>query len=388
MPYHRPVRGGKLRGPAVAWVGLALAGVATVGAAWAEPAEPRVRVRLSEGEGAVRIVSPALLGDGGTLARARKGGVEIHGERAGARIRLAGPGPHRVDGRRYRGAIELRASGDRLLVVNEVPLESYVAGVLLGEVYASWEAPVLRAQAVAARTYALYRREKTPPGRPFHLEAGTQGQVYLGLDGESAAAWAAVRATAGEILVWDGEPILAAFHSSAGGHTASADEVWGERLPYLVGRRVGGEEDSPDTYWRESWSAESLRRALAPAIRVGALRRVRVVERSPSGRVQRLRVEGTDGAAELSGRELRQALGPARIRSTLFHVREQEGRFVFVGSGRGHGVGMSQWGARALAQRGHGYRAILARFYPGARLVRLPVAEPVAPKRAAAGGAP
>lgn len=258
-----------------------------------------------------------------------------------------------------------------LAVVNEVPLERYLTGTLAREMYGSWDANALRAQAVASRTYALYRVE-SEPFAAWHLTAGTESQVYTGVEAESATVVAAVEATRGEILVHGGRPILAAFHSSSGGRTASAEEVWGEPRSYLVSVPVEDEWDSPDAYWRSSVTRGTLGRAAASlGADPGPITAVTVLERTASGRVARVRLEGERGELTCSGRQLRTALGESKLKSTLFEVREDEQGFVFVGSGSGHGVGMSQWGARAMARRGDDYRRILGAFYPGAEITRM-----------------
>jgi stage II sporulation protein D len=247
-----------------------------------------------------------------------------------------------------------------------------VAGALHREVSPGWEREALRAQAVAIRTYALHRMAIAPRGHLHDLEASPGDQVYGGMDAETNGARRACRETRGEYLAWSGRPILAAFHSSAGGRTASAEEVWGEPVPYLLSRAVAGEDGSPHAAWRLGVSAGELGAALARAGKsVGEPRELRILERSPSGRVGLLRVDGAAGSRTLSGKGLRAALGPQRLKSTLFDVRRSAGGFVFSGAGYGHGVGMSQWGARALAREGADYRAILERFYPGTRLRRL-----------------
>ena len=297
--------------------------------------------------------------------------VVVDGRERRGSAHFAAPGPHEVDGRLVHGAVELIRHSGGLRIVNELALEDYVAGTLLGEVSEGFGDVVLRAQAIAIRTYALHRRAH--PRAPGHdVEANTAAQVYLGVDGETPAARDATRATRGQILTFEGEPILAAFHSAAGGRTATAAEVWGRDVPYLVSVGVPGEEDSPDTYWRAPVSSEALGSALAAAGRdIGRVRDVRVARRTPSGRSARLRVQGSDGEVEVSGETLRRILGPTRLRSTLFEVRRSADGFVFVGSGNGHGVGMSQWGARALARRGSDPQRILAHFYPGARIERI-----------------
>lgn len=310
---------------------------------------PGIRVLLGERLDAVEV-------DGRTIRRERRWG---------------GPGPHEVDGRRVRGTVEIAKGPDGLRVVNELPLEEYVAGTVLGEVSETWGAELLRAQAVAIRTYALHRRA-VAGGRDYDVETDTRAQVYIGLDGETPAVLDAVAATRGEILTFDGEPILAAFHSTAGGRTASAAEVWGEDLPYLQSVRVPGEDDSPDTYWRARFTRDEIAAALASLGHdVGAPRDVAVLAHSPSGRALEVRVRGSRDVVLVSGEDLRRAFGARRMPSTLFDVRAAGDDFVFVGSGRGHGVGMSQWGARALASQGASHAQILARFYPGARLERL-----------------
>jgi len=333
--------------------------------------EASVRVLLHEGARSLTVQA-----HGGRERR-------IDARRAGAALRLPAPGPHRIEGRRYRGAIEIEAQPGGLRVVNELLLEAYVAGTLLGEVHEDWGDAVLEAQSVAIRTYALHRRAAAG-ARPWDVEADTRGQVYLGRDGESVTAWRAVDATRGQVLTWNGEVILAAFHGTAGGRTASAAEVWGRALPYLESVAVEGEDVSPDTYWRAPVSGDELGAALAALGEdVGRVERVAIAERTPSGRCASLRMQGSAGSAEVTATALRKALGERRLRSTLFELRPAPDGVVFVGSGRGHGVGMSQWGARAMAERGAGYRAILGRFYPGARLVSVPGAGAA---RADAGG--
>ncbi len=344
--------------------------------------EPAVRVLL------LRTREPVELHLGGDEVRvAMDGGALVSdGRRRGASLRFEAGGRVGVRGRGYRGAVQVHRDGDQLAVVNEVPLEQYVAGTLLAEIYGSWEDSVLRAQAVATRTYAMYRASRA--GRKhYDVEATQLGQVYRGLAAEAPRAWDAVRDTRGQYLAWGGRPILAAFHSASGGRTASSAEVWGRALPYLVSVDVGGEDASPDTYWRTYLSRREMARVLARRqIDVGAVRDVAVVSRSPSGRVAEIRVVGSRGERRLSPRELRRAVGTRVVRSTLFELRRDGPGFWIVGSGRGHGVGMSQWGARALARSGTPYPEILARFYPGTTLESLSLPAVSGPAPVSSGG--
>jgi stage II sporulation protein D len=342
----------------------AVAAVALTGAvAWPAAADD-LRVLLLESGRPVQVAGVRVAPAGA--------GLRVGNRTTGARWEAPGPGPHRAEAHRVRGALAVERSPGGLRVINRVPLEAYVAGTLGREIYPSWERETLRAQAVVTRTYALYQRARRR-AEAWDLQADTSHQVYGGVAAETPAIVAAVADTRGEILTYRGAPILAAFHSASGGRTASAREVWGESLGYLRSVEVAGEEISPDTYWRARIPAPTMRRAVASlGLRLGALREVRVAERTASGRAARVELVDDGGARRsLSGRALRDALGASRIRSTLFQIQRNGNDFVFVGSGHGHGVGMSQWGAQAMARRGASYREILAAFYPGTRVERV-----------------
>jgi stage II sporulation protein D len=257
-----------------------------------------------------------------------------------------------------------------LQVLNRVDLEDYVTSTVGGEMSPSWPQEALRAQAVAARTYVLHEAGKRRSSA-WDVRATIASQVYRGIVTETDETRSATRATRGEVLTYGGEPILAVFHSTAGGRTATAGEVWGEDLPYLRVVDVEEEDGAPHTYWRTQFTSTDLRDVLNTAgIKIGALEGFSVTRRTPSGRVERLEVRAPGELRELRGASLRSLVSALGLRSTLFDIRATADGFAFVGSGYGHGVGMSQWGARGLAERGMSYQRILARFYPGTRLER------------------
>ena len=335
---------------------------------------PLVRVLLESGVDAVRVSSQRQKS---LTIRVRGASLQVGGQPAGVVWESAGSGEHRVSraagGRDWQvpGRIRVRNVDARLLVVALVPLEAYVEGTVGREMPSSWESAALRAQAIVSRTYAL-RALREPKDPHYDVEATTASQVYGGEAEVAGSVLEAVRATRGLHLTHGGVPILAAFHSASGGRTAGAEEVWGLELPYLRSLEVEDEEHAPSTYWRAAVSRTTLRLALGRlGLDVGPLSRIEVSERWPSGRVKRVTVAGPNGERGFSGRLLRDALGPGVVKSTLFELRDRGEDIVLVGSGHGHGVGMSQWGAKAMAARGQDYREILAVFYPGATLTRM-----------------
>ena len=213
--------------------------------------------------------------------------------------------------RRYRGLVRVLPDGDRLQAVNQLGLEHYLASVVGSEMPASWPAEALRAQAVAARTYALAQLK---PEAPFDLRSTVASQVYRGTEAETDSTRSAVAATRSLVLSHGGSLIEAVFHSSSGGSTENSGELWTRQLPYLVSV-PDRDKLSPWHQWSVRFEPEQLRRAFQET--AGASR-IEVLAASSTGRVRRARVIGPAGSLDLSGSELRQRLG---LRSTLVQFR-------------------------------------------------------------------
>lgn len=263
----------------------------------------------------------------------------------------------------YRGRTELIRQGQGVTAINRVDLEEYLYSVVGSEAIPSWHQEALKAQAVAARTYALYQRTISA-NRLYDLETTTQTQVYKGISSEYISTQEAVKATAGQILTYHGKAILAAFHSSSGGHTENVEDVWSSRLPYLRGV-IDYDQRSPVFRWTKTFSSEELARRISGIGNVKAL----IPERTtPRGRIVTMRIVGDRGTKTLTGAQLRQALD---LRSTLFTVSAENGTFQINGRGFGHGIGLSQWGTYYLADRGVNYQRILAHYYQNARLTQM-----------------
>jgi len=305
-------------------------------------------------------------------------------------------GTVRVNGRDYRGTVELRRGTTGLTVVNVVGLEDYLAGVVGAEMgaRAPGEEESLKAQAIVSRTYALRNRGRWNQ-RGFDLVADVNDQVYVGVRNENPMAIAAVEATRGEILSYNGEPIEAFFSSTCGGRTEEGSAAFaGARRPYL--KAIDDTDPStgaswcaisPRYRWTERWTARQLTavlRASLPANRLPAARAtdltdIRILDRSESGRVATVSLIGRNGRTMVTGQAIRRVLAMSAggiLRSTNFQIRiDRTGgrieRIEIEGQGNGHAVGMCQWGAVGRARAGHDYAAILTSYFPGAELTRI-----------------
>ena len=301
-----------------------------------------------------------------------------------------------VDGRRYRGQLSIVLADSGVRVVNRVEVEAYLRGVVPRElgVRGASDRAALEAQAVAARSYAVTRLGNA--SRAFDVTATTSDQVYGGADAENALADAAVAATEGLVLMYDGRVVSAPYHSTCGGSTAAPDEIWQSgNEPYLqrVSDQIPGSDRfycdiAPRFRWERSWRGDSLAgiidryvRAYAAvtAASIGAVRSVTVDGLTPSGRVAALWIETDRGRYRLRGNDIRYVLrsaGGELLNSTYFSpemTRSPDGRLsrlTIRGLGYGHGIGMCQWGAIGRARAGQDFRTILRTYYPGTTVAR------------------
>ncbi len=265
-----------------------------------------------------------------------------------------------IGDRWYRGRTQVISTGQGLTAVNHVNLEHYLYSVLGSEMSANWPIEALKAQAVAARSYALYKRA-TASNSVFDMGDTTTWQVYKGLATEASTTQQAVTATAGQVMAYNGQAILAVFHSSSGGHTENVEDIWKDNLPYLRGV-PDYDAGAPVYEWTKSFSNHQLSSLISG---VGKISSMTAERTTPQGRVVTMLVKGDHGSRHLSGNELRSALG---LKSTLFVVNPSGDSFQITGRGFGHGLGLSQWGAYNLANKGINYQQILSHYYQSATL--------------------
>ncbi len=422
----------------------------------ARSGEPEVRVLLAEG-------ASLSVGSLGQPVRLQPGGVQLPPATTttvsmqGGRVRLVIPqatggaaarsvllpqasaywleavpgsrtdqaGVFQLQQRRYRGRLRLLASGGGLQAINHVPLETYLPSVVGSEMPASWPQSALRAQAVAARTYALRQRK---PEANYDLKSTVSSQVYKGLESETASTRQAVASTRGQVLMFGSSLANAVFHSSSGGLTENSGDIWQRQLPYLVSV-PDFDDDSPVHQWRELLPPERLRQAF---VETGGVYRIDVLTTTATGRVRQARVVGPRGTLVVTGPQLRSRLGlrstqvrfevlasqrvpaqasplallpppPPPIPSVRLASAAVSGgdrgalatpqtptqpALLAVGRGFGHGVGMSQWGAYAMARRGETHERILSHYYRGTQLrPYAPALSPLERRRSPAPGA-
>ncbi len=274
---------------------------------------------------------------------------------------LPGDQPLKAGSAQVRGDVVVRTWRDGLQLINVIPLEDYLAAVLGSEMPVSFPPEALKAQAVAARTYALQKKLEAY-SNAFHLGSSVLHQVYGGVNREDPRTRAAVDATRGQVLTYELAPIEAYFHASCGGRTESGQDALQRDLPYLqpVDCPCG---KLPASRWKASISDSEVKSALHhPA------QGLRVSGRTSTRRVTRVTLG--DGAS-MGGVELRRRLGYTRLKSLDFEVERTDRGYVFSGRGYGHGAGLCQWGAKALADGDWDYQEILSHYYPGAELQQL-----------------
>lgn len=359
--------------------------------------------------------------------REMKGAVQIVPEE-----RAVPPALIMVNGRYYRGQVTVQPAVTKagLVAINTLPVEEYLYGVIKMEISPAWPEEAVKAQAVAARTYALYSRNKHGADG-YDIAATTEDQVYGGYDSEDPRGNKAVDDTRGLVMTYQGRLIAAYFHSSGGGYTENSENVWGTYLPYLRAM-PDYDQESPQFRWQRQVTVKELQRILAGAgHQVGRLEGVVLsplttppvndADRGVSGRVMSMRFVGAAGNAVLTGNQVRKLLN---LPSTMFDIaiispitgntpfvvtdsygdrvgkqvdidlppaeekaalgNRKDWRFVagdgqvvqFSGFGWGHGLGLSQWGAKAMAEAAPKndttyFKHILQHYYQNVSIVPL-----------------
>lgn len=277
-------------------------------------------------------------------------------------------------GRSYRGKLQIVMEKSRVILVNSLPMEEYLYGVLKNEIGPGWHREALKAQAIASRTFVLRRIElalAASKSAPARLASDVSIQVYRGMTSEDPRVTAAVDATCGQVLTYRGELVEAVFHSESGGTTESSADLWGRAYPYLISRSDPYAGASPRVAWEAEFTEAELMKALDGRTRskIGKIKTIEVSERSRGGRVKQLAFHGTRGMAVVPAGKYRISLGADKLRSLLWtDIVYKNRRLAVKGRGWGHGVGMPQWSAKAAAEQGLTCEQILDLYFPGTKI--------------------
>ena len=290
--------------------------------------------------------------------------------------------------RRYSGELRVSLNDKKLNIINYLKLEKYLRSVVGSEMPKEFPLAALQAQAIAARTYALKLLDKN---KLFDINSTQDSQVYLGLESETAKINRAVKSTRSLSLFYKNQLIDAVFHSSSGGRTENSGQVWKYQLPYLKSV-IDYDQNGIKYKWINKFSSEKLEEKFSD---LGKLNSIQIIDRSSTNRVLKVRLYGTDGNTIISGKKIREKL---QLPSTKFDVYLKfnpinvDNKLIFKnkifdeltpqtlpsiptdyfllvkGYGAGHGVGMSQWGAKFMAERGSSFREILKHYYTGVQI--------------------
>lgn len=359
--------------------------------------QPELRIGLQEGQAVVNIIvksTAQILAEGSSkaiLTVAANGKVTVRADGKQLRVndrtvradsvtiqaadaKQAEKFCFTAGGRDYRGAAVVVLRGSGLTLIDRVRTEDYLYSVVPEEMPSQWPQDAVKAQAVAARTFALKNRGRHET-HGYDLCVSTHCQVYGGTASETTASSKAVDATRGETLTHNGKLIDALFHTDSGGMTENSEDVWGSKLPYL---RAAREVQTHTNPWEKTLTAEQLAKHVSKGshTEIGKLKKIELSalhfgkpsnDRTISGRVKHVTFVGSKGRAELTGNSLRDLLG---LKSTLFTISLKNESVAIKGYGWGHGLGLSQYGARDWAAQ-KDYKAILAHYYQGTTLKKL-----------------
>ncbi|TLY27039.1 MAG: SpoIID/LytB domain-containing protein [Nitrospirae bacterium] len=342
-------------------------------------ADETIRIAILQNAESATVVSSAGLivqapndtvdATGQIIMEAGPSGLTVDGQLLRSdRLEVRGrDGEITINGLTVGGRVIVKRQNGKLLAINEVPLEDYVKGVVPSEMSAAWHPEALKVQAIATRTYALYKMRQNAR-KDFDVLASIKDQVYLYRGRASAGAAArAVDDTRDLVLAYRDEPILAVFSSTAAGQTEDAWNVWAVDMPYLKGVECPFDLNSPWYQWRTDIALPMLEQRLRDeGFPVGIIASLAPATYTKAGRVIQVRILHSGGELYVKGDDLRRVLGYTVLPSTQFDFDIVGMQVQFAGRGNGHGVGLCQWGAKELAERGYSAETILRYYYPGA----------------------
>ena len=278
-----------------------------------------------------------------------------------------------VGQKRYSGILNIFVLDSEILVINILKIEKYLSSVVGSEMPAKWPLEALKAQAIASRTYALKQKGNSL----YDIDSTQRNQVYNGLESSTYKTSRAVRSTRSLVLTYKNKLISALFHSSSGGMTENSQDVWKNEYPYLSSVK-DFDKNNPKLRWQKKFSSEELQKIFP---KIGGIKKIEILNITNTGRVKNVKIVGKYGSDQISGVDIRKRMN---LKSTFMRFKfiedkkyitdndnsniPIEKKLIVLGQGSGHGVGMSQWGARYMASKGQKAERILKHFYKGVRI--------------------
>ena len=278
-----------------------------------------------------------------------------------------------VGQKRYSGILNIFVLDSEILVINILKIEKYLSSVVGSEMPAKWPLEALKAQAIASRTYALKQKGNSL----YDIDSTQRNQVYNGLESSTYKTSRAVRSTRSLVLTYKNKLISALFHSSSGGMTENSQDVWKNEYPYLSSVK-DFDKNNPKLRWQKKFSSEELQKIFP---KIGGIKKIEILNITNTGRVKNVKIVGKYGSDQISGVDIRKRMN---LKSTFMRFKFIEDKkyisdndnsnnpiektLIVFGQGSGHGVGMSQWGARYMASKGQKAERILKHFYKGVRI--------------------
>ena len=276
-----------------------------------------------------------------------------------------------VGAKRYSGLINIKNLENEIYVVNNLGIEQYLTSVVGSEMPHRWPLEALKAQAIASRTYAL----KKTGNDIYDIDSTQRDQVYNGLESKTYKTNKAVKHTRSLVITYKNKLINALFHSSSAGMTENSEDVWRNKYPYLISVK-DFDQKNPKMNWEKIFTNKELQ-ILFP--KIGGIKEIEILDITKTGRIKNIKLIGNYGSLYFSGTNLRKKMG---LKSTLFRtkfisvnshkeknkIKDLNNSLMISGMGAGHGVGMSQWGAKHLAMSGYKAKDILKYYYKGIQI--------------------
>jgi len=274
-----------------------------------------------------------------------------------------------INRRRFRGSVDVIRTEDlKLLVVNHVDVEQYLYGVLYHEVSHWWNMEVLKAQAIAARTFALYQSRQRKE-KDYDLTCDVYSQVYGGRTSERWRTTRAVKLTKGKVLSFNGDIFPTYYHATCAGYTLDASKLWKIKLAPLKGVKCTYCKRSPHYNWRKDIYLKKIEESLKRSgYDIKGISSIYIDTIDETKRAVNIVLKSKDKTIKVPSNRFRLAVGPNSIRSTNFDITLKKGVVRFAGSGWGHGVGLCQWGAHFMSKKRYKVEEILNFYYPTAEI--------------------